>query len=60
MPATAVVVPLELDHPDLGRLSPISMAAVVGTAADVTVQELSTESFHPADAVTAERLRAAG
>jgi len=32
---------------------------VVGTATDVTVEELAIESFYPADAPTADALRAA-
>lgn len=57
LPASNVVLPMLLDHPDLGELSLLSIAAVVETAADVTVQELMVESFYPADAETAERLR---
>ncbi|SDJ03704.1 Transcriptional regulator, contains XRE-family HTH domain [Frankineae bacterium MT45] len=54
-----VVLPLRLRHPD-GELSFFSITAAVGTAADVTVEELMIESFYPADAPTGERLRAAG
>lgn len=56
LPAGNVVLPLLLAHP-AGDLSLLSIAAVVETAADVTVQELSVESFYPADDVTADRLR---
>lgn len=57
-PATAagVVLPLRLASP-AGELSFFSIAAHVGTATDVTVEELTLEAFYPADAATAERLR---
>lgn len=55
-PMTSVVLPLRLRHPG-GELSLVSIAAVVETAADVTVQELSVETFYPADAETARLLR---
>ncbi len=51
-----VVVPMRLQHP-AGELSFFSIAATVQTAADITVDELEIESFYPADAPTAERLR---
>jgi hypothetical protein len=35
-----------------------SMTAVVGAPLDVTVAEVAIESFYPADAATAEALRA--
>jgi transcriptional regulator with XRE-family HTH domain len=57
--ATDVVLPLRF-RSDLGELSLFSIAASVGTAADVTVEELQIETFYPADAHTAtllERLR---
>ena len=57
LPASTVVLPLRLAHPD-GELSFFSIAAVVETAADVTVDELMVEAFYPADEQTAERLRA--
>ncbi|TQS42511.1 helix-turn-helix domain-containing protein [Cryptosporangium phraense] len=53
---TDVVLPLRLRH-EGGELSFFSIAATVETAADVTVDELVIESFFPADAGTAERLR---
>ncbi|MCW2542430.1 MAG: helix-turn-helix domain protein [Frankiales bacterium] len=54
---TDVVLPLRLRHgPD--ELSFFSISAVVGTATDVTVEELAIESFYPADADTARLLRA--
>ncbi len=34
-----------------------SISAAVGTATDVTVEELAIESFYPADAATAAALR---
>lgn len=51
-----VVLPLRLRQPE-GELSLISIAAVVETAADVTVSDLSIETFYPADTATAARLR---
>jgi hypothetical protein len=51
-----VVLPLRLEH-RVGDLSFFSISAAVETAADVTVDELAIESFYPADAETAERLR---
>jgi transcriptional regulator with XRE-family HTH domain len=53
--ATDVVLPLRFRH-DIGELSLFSIAASVGTAADVTVDELQIESFYPADADTARLL----
>jgi transcriptional regulator with XRE-family HTH domain len=56
-PAPAdVVLPLRL-RSDGRELAFFSIAASVGTAADVTVDELVVESFYPADAATAEALR---
>ncbi len=57
VPANNVVLPLRLRH-TAGELSFFSIASVVGTAADVTVDELMIESFYPADLDTAQRLRA--
>jgi transcriptional regulator with XRE-family HTH domain len=54
--AGAIAVPLRLRH-DGGELSFISTVTTFGTALDVTVSELSIESFFPADAKTAEALR---
>lgn len=53
---TDVVLPLRYR---LGKreLSFFSIAAAVGTATDVTVDELAIESFYPADPLTAEALR---
>jgi len=53
---TDVVLPLRFRHEE-GVLSFFSISAVVGTATDVTVDELAIESFYPADAATAETLR---
>jgi transcriptional regulator with XRE-family HTH domain len=52
------VLPLVLRTP-LGRLSFLTTAARFGTASDVTLAELTIESFFPADAETAQRVRAA-
>jgi transcriptional regulator with XRE-family HTH domain len=57
LPPGNVVLPLEL-RTDSGVLSLLSIAARVGTAADVTVDELMIEAFYPADAATARRLGA--
>jgi len=54
--ATDVVLPLRLSSPT-GELSFFSIAAHVGTAVDVTVEELVLEAFYPADSATAEALR---
>jgi transcriptional regulator with XRE-family HTH domain len=51
-----VVVPLRLDRPD-GELALFTTITTFGTPADVTVSELAIESFFPADAATARRLR---
>ena len=39
------------------ELSFFSVSAVVGTATDVTVDELAIEAFYPADTATAAALR---
>jgi hypothetical protein len=51
-----ILVPLELETA-VGRLSLISTTTVFGTPAEVTLSELAIESFYPADAATAARLR---
>src|SRR5215207_6479118 len=56
--AGAIAVPLRLRHRD-GELSFISTVTTFGTAIDLTVAELSIESFFPADERTAAYLRAA-
>jgi transcriptional regulator with XRE-family HTH domain len=54
---TDVVLPLRFRHGDQ-ELAFFSITAVVGTATDITVEELAIESFYPADAATAAALRA--
>jgi transcriptional regulator with XRE-family HTH domain len=54
--AGAIAVPLRIRH-DGAELSFISTVTTFGTALDVTVSELSIESFFPADAATAEAVR---
>lgn len=53
---TAFVVPMELDSP-LGVLSFFSTTTVFGTPVEVTLSEIAIESFFPANAETAERMR---
>lgn len=53
-----VVVPLRL-RTGTGELAFLSTTTVFGTAVDVTLSELAIEAFFPADAATAEALRAA-
>jgi transcriptional regulator with XRE-family HTH domain len=53
-----VVLPLRFRR-GARELALFSIHAVVGTATDVTVEELAIESFYPADAPTADALRAA-
>jgi transcriptional regulator with XRE-family HTH domain len=53
-----IAVPLRMAMPDGTELSFFSTVATFGTAIDVTVAELSIESFFPADARTAEAFRA--
>jgi transcriptional regulator with XRE-family HTH domain len=52
-----VVVPLRIMHNGT-ELAFLSVVATFGTPADITVAELSIESFFPADDVTTEFLRA--
>jgi hypothetical protein len=54
---TSVVLPLRFQHGDR-ELSFFSISAAVGTATDVTVEELAIESFYPADQATAAALHA--
>ena len=54
--AGAIAVPLRIRHGD-AELAFISTVTTFGTAVDVTVSELSIESFFPADAATAAALR---
>ena len=51
-------MPLRLRTDD-GELRFFSTVTTFGTPADITVEELSIESFFPADRETAERLRRA-
>ena len=55
-PASDVVVPLRLRIPG-GELSFFSTVTTFGTPVDITVEELSIESFFPADRATADHLR---
>ena len=52
-----VALPLRFRTQDGQVLSFISTTTVFGTAVDVTVQELTLETFFPLDAVTGEALR---
>jgi transcriptional regulator with XRE-family HTH domain len=52
-----VAMPLQF-RTDAGVLSFISTTTIFGTPVDVTLQELALETFFPADAATAEALRA--
>ena len=51
-----VVLPLRYRYGN-SELALFSVSATVGTATDVTVEELAIESFYPADAATAAALR---
>lgn len=52
-----VCVPLVLETPH-GMLSFLSTTTVFGTPIDVTLAEIAVEAFFPADAETADTLRA--
>ena len=52
-----MLLPLRLAT-DIGVLSLFGTVTVFGTPIDVTLSELAIEAFYPADAETAERLRA--
>jgi transcriptional regulator with XRE-family HTH domain len=56
-PAASLFIPLRLRAPGGAELSFFSTIARFGTALDVTVAELSVESFFPADEATATALR---
>ncbi|MDR7280912.1 helix-turn-helix domain-containing protein [Catenuloplanes atrovinosus] len=56
VPAQRVVLPLRL-RVEGGEAALFSVASRVETAADVTVEELTIETFYPADAATAELFR---
>ena len=55
--ASSIAVPLQLEV-DGHILSMFSTTTVFGTPVDITLAELALEAFVPADAQTAERLRA--
>ncbi|MGN2249243.1 helix-turn-helix domain-containing protein [Frateuria sp. GZRe14] len=55
--ASSIAVPMQLEV-DGHVLSMLSTTTVFGTPVDITLAELALESFVPADAATAERLRA--
>jgi transcriptional regulator with XRE-family HTH domain len=57
--ATDVLVPLRLRH-ESGELAFFSLTASVNTATDVTIEELTIESFFPADDNTAVRISTLG
>ena len=57
-PEHAVVVPFRLNTV-FGLLSFLTTTTVFGTPVDVTLSELAIESLYPADAATAEAVRAA-
>jgi transcriptional regulator with XRE-family HTH domain len=56
-PMPDVVVLFRLRSP-LGELALFSTITLFGTPTDITLSELALEAFYPADAATAERLRA--
>ncbi|HEV7204840.1 MAG TPA: helix-turn-helix transcriptional regulator [Jatrophihabitans sp.] len=58
-PPAEVVLPMRLRQGAL-ELSLFTVAAVVETASDITVDELVIESFYPADEATAQALRLSG
>ncbi|MBP1473329.1 helix-turn-helix transcriptional regulator [Frateuria sp. MAH-13] len=55
--ASTIAVPMQLEV-DGHVLSMLSTTTVFGTPVDITLAELALEAFVPADATTAERLRA--
>ncbi|CAA9525223.1 MAG: Transcriptional regulator, Xre family, partial [uncultured Sphingomonadaceae bacterium] len=55
-PLAGIAVPFELRTPD-GALSFLSTTTVFGTAVDITLAELTIETFFPADAETAALMR---
>ena len=56
-PAAMLFVPLRLRLPDGTELSLFSTLATFGTALDITLEELSIESFFPADDATRRYFR---
>ena len=57
LPYGGLVIPLRI-HTEGGTLAFISTTTVFGTATDITLAEIAIESFFPADAATADLLRA--
>ena len=55
--SVAIVVPMEMESP-LGPLSFFSTTTVFGTPIEVTLSEIAIEAFFPANAETAEKMRA--
>ena len=55
-PGITVAVPMIFES-DVGRLTFLSTTTLFGTPVEVTLSELAIESFFPADAETADRLR---
>ena len=55
-PGITVAVPMIFES-DAGRLTFLSTTTLFGTPVEVTLSELAIESFFPADAETADRLR---
>jgi hypothetical protein len=53
-----IVVPFQF-RTDAGLLSFFSTTTVFGTPIDITLSELSLESFYPADSATADALQKA-
>ena len=53
-----VAIPFQLNTEDGDLLSFLSTTTVFGTPVDVTLSELTLETFFPADAATAQALRA--
>ena len=56
VPGITVAVPMIFES-DVGRLTFLSTTTLFGTPVEVTLSELAIESFFPADAETADRLR---
>jgi transcriptional regulator with XRE-family HTH domain len=56
-PTTDIAVPLRLNTP-YGRLNFVTMVSVFGAPRDVTLSEIAIETLLPADAATAQALKA--
>ncbi|MCA3220157.1 MAG: helix-turn-helix domain-containing protein [Burkholderiales bacterium] len=54
-----LIVPYELDLPDLGAVRFFTTLTTFGTPRDITLEELCVELFYPADDASASQLRAA-